>query len=482
MSGVLADAISPEGFLLVGACFVLVPLAGVVLVEAVVLWRALRLPFRRAFGWSALANAVSAIAGVPILLFFMWLFGAVVPSDLNLYFRAYFWFSLLRYVTYFAASVAVEYWVDGFLNDGVDGIAPRRLFLGVALANAVSYVLICPVLYLLTRPTNNLRELSADTSWCRDDHTPIFYIDPKSRHLFRTTPAGHPADAVVPYAMSDYQLSSDLQTCVFADDTKLYAYRIGSKSPPALLTVLPSAEVENGLMSLVTISPSGLRVAYTTPAATGHTLSILNLTNGRFTSCELRVPRTASPAPGPPLLLWTKREDALLAAWETDQGPWRVARLDRNDVPTVTGEAGTLSALRENHSPQIAKYCPVGSVSNDAVPSIPLYAFVTGNLLYQWLEIGPEQGGSLPPDERGPSDDPENIVIADPPGIPLLSAHRRFGNVAILPGSHLVRFADDTFSTLYLIDPSTRRLGKLTRGRSPMVPTPPYEVASLVRR
>jgi hypothetical protein len=111
-----------------------------------------------------------------------------------------------------------------------------------------------------------------------------------------------------------------------------------------------------------------------------------------------------------------------------------------------------------------------------------LYAFVTGNLWSQWLEIGPKHGPGLPPDKRGPSDDPENIVIYDPPGIPLLSLHRRFGNVAILPVSHLVLLADDTFSTLYLIDPVTRRLGMLARGRSPMVPTPRYEVSSLPRQ
>ena len=73
-------------------------------------------------------------------------------------------------------------------------------------------------------------------------------------------------------------------------------------------------------------------------------------------------------------------------------------------------------------------------------------------------------------------------MIFDPPGIPLLSRHRRFGNVAILPDSHRVLFADETFSTLYLIDPIARRLGRLGRGRLLMVPAPPYELAALVRR
>jgi hypothetical protein len=338
------------------------------------------------------------------------------------------------------------------------------------------------VLYYLTRPTQNLRELSANTSWCSDDQTPIFFIDPESRHLFRTTPAGHPAEAIVPYAMSDYQLSENQQTCVFADGTRLFAYRISTNSPSALLTTLPSADIEKGLMSLVTISPSGTRVAYMTSLqSTGYTLSILNLTTGRTTGCQLPLPSTTPATHEPPAVLWTNREEALLAKWETDQGPWRVVKLDRNDVPTLSSEAGTLPSAK-NHSPLITKFYPAGSVGYDAMPSVPLYAFLTGNMIYQWLEIGPNPGGKLPPDERGPSDDPENIVIADPPGIPLLSRHRRFVNLAILPGSHLVLFADDTFSTLYLIDPDTRRLGKVTRGRSPMVPTPPYEVASLVRR
>ena len=74
------------------------------------------------------------------------------------------------------------------------------------------------------------------------------------------------------------------------------------------------------------------------------------------------------------------------------------------------------------------------------------------------------------------------MTLNDNPGVPLLSFHRQYADIAFLPSSSLALLSDETFATLYLIDPSTRTIGKLVHGRASVLLTPKYQMSrSLIR-
>lgn len=66
------------------------------------------------------------------------------------------------------------------------------------------------------------------------------------------------------------------------------------------------------------------------------------------------------------------------------------------------------------------------------------------------------------------------LWIADAPGIALLGSHRGYGEIAFLPNTHLCVLEDETFKAIYLLDPDTRTIGKLTDGACPMVLSKKY--------
>jgi hypothetical protein len=105
MPSLLADGIAPEGFLLLGGFYFLLPAALVILVEAVVLRAILRLTFRTAIRWSFWTNLLSGLAGIPFLYYFSARFDHYVPSDLNVYFAAYLRFAAIRYLVYLQTCV-----------------------------------------------------------------------------------------------------------------------------------------------------------------------------------------------------------------------------------------------------------------------------------------------------------------------------------------------------------------------------------------
>lgn len=108
---------------------------------------------------------------------------------------------------------------------------------------------------------------------------------------------------------------------------------------------------------------------------------------------------------------------------------------------------------------------------SDSLPSANLYAAAWYALSSEYVTVTRNR----PWPDNKPAD--TIITLDDNPGIRLLSFHRRYSDIAFLPSS-LVLVADETFATLYLIDPQTRTLGKLLRGQTPIVLTPKYQMAA----
>ena len=473
---ILADSIGAEGLLLIGVAYFLLPAAGVVGIEAVCLRLILPLTFRRAVKWSLATNALSALAGIPLLWFFSARFDAFVPSDLHVYFHAYLRFALLRFCIYWLISVLVEFAWALRLNTRLPVPATRRrLFLAIVLANVASYAALSAPFYLATRPHHDFQRLTANTEWSPDSTSVILFVDPASKHLCRTNPLGHPVETIVPFAMTDYQLSPDLQTCVFVSDHRLYCYRRPSATAVVRIAQF-GAEWGESCMLGVTLSPSGHKVAYTVavtkvnengyPNTSAYSLCIFDVTTGA-TAIH------AGLFPAAPTLAWTK-DEAVLLCYGACVGSTRLVRCTFADGGARLSPVDSLERILL--CPNYGTFHRRGSawvVASDKSAQANLYATVWRTVQPQGLVIS--QNNPWP--DLGTGD--KMVTLDDNPGLPIFSFHREYSDVAFLPSSSLVLLADETFSMLYLIDPNTRTIGKLIPGRTPVLLTPKYQMTSL---
>ncbi len=453
-ASVLANGIGPEGLLILGAIYFIIPALFVVFIEAGAVWFVARSRFRRTLTIVFYANAASFLAGIPVMFFFARLFDKL-PTDLHAYFEAYPKFCIQKYLTYFVISVIVEA-VIAVRWLARDGAASRvRVLLGVVLGNVLTYSALCPAHYYGMRPTYLGAHFSADSTWARADSGKIVYVDLDSRQLKSIDADGRNREMLVPHAMTAYILSRDLTKCLFVDRDRFYYWRGGvSEAPREIGPAYPRERFAP--TATADFSPSGDLIAY---VAVTHRPSSFNY-DYELHLVDIRANRDvvidkAADVKRIPAVYWSDQEKTLwLRVVEGVD-----SRLDWGDDPSkATKEPGMIDPTHlaghyESGEYRWRAYNDV--VSEDDLPN--LHAKIYNTLSNSYAIITRDQNYH----RRG-----EGIVIeiADNPGIALLSNHRYFGDIGFIPNTHLCVLDDETFGALYLMDSDTQAVGKITAG------------------
>ena len=224
VSPVHADGIAIDAVIAVGLGFGIPIVLFIVLVEGMVAWRILKMPFGLASRITFFANVVSTLAGIPLMIVERVIFYSLVPKELHLYFKAYLIASIFIYFLFLIVTILVECAIwRRRLQKEVFVFVSKDLVAAMVVGNILSYAVLCPLHYSFTRPIADVDQLTADTSWAKEPTTTVYYIDSATKYLNRIQTNGGGRETIVPFPMKDYVLSEDLETCVFqGTDGNLY--------------------------------------------------------------------------------------------------------------------------------------------------------------------------------------------------------------------------------------------------------------------
>jgi hypothetical protein len=215
---ILADGIDLPLVMFFGVV-VLVPLMLFeVAVEGGILSRFWRIPFRGLTRVVFLANCWSLLAGVPTKILNAVIYSYLLPDDLAGYVTRYPFAVTLGTLVYFLITVLVEaFYLSRWLKRESHALSRTMFWLGVLIANIATYAVVGPVHYFATRPLNNIKEFTADTRWAMQPPTKIIYIDPETRYLKSIYSDGSKPATLVPMAVKDYLVTSNLEMILFHD-------------------------------------------------------------------------------------------------------------------------------------------------------------------------------------------------------------------------------------------------------------------------
>lgn|GEM_PF-3201019 len=478
----LADAILPGGWLLLGCAIAVL----VVLVEAIVLKFFCRATFWVAVKASLFANGVSAVVVIGLSAIFAGL-ASYVPSDLDRYFFANFLFRMVRYISYFLVTLLFEGPIVWLV---LRPMAWRRIALGVFVGNLVVYAVLCPLHYMATAPRHNLAALKPDTRWVTDQSASILYIDPSTGYLMRSTAAASRVQTLVPYPMTDYQITPDFQRCLFVKGTELFFWshlaeqaeqvrKIGTLDLEGMGLGSPDRPV----MTAVTMSPSGKHVAFMAPIEispiedpakamgsigythrTGYRLRLYNVDTQR----TVELPSSLDREQGVICLTWSTNEQVLMCRrdnWKTQVmlQLWLAGTFDRIDEERDDVGTSLIEPVYGTFGTQVSGW-----------PSGLLFANDHGHLDANiWKKTN--VGGQYVTISFPPGDGRDEIRLSDNTEFLGLFSRRQFVDVGVIPNSSLCVLEDQTFRTLYVIDAKTRTLGKLGAGKKMVLLTEKYQ-------
>ena len=424
---------------------VLIPLlAFEVFVEALVLKKVWRLPYRELCGFTFTANCWSLIAGIPTkILNAFFLYGLLLPEeDIPGFFARYPLAVAIGSLIYFVVTVLVET-LCAFRWRKAEQLSLSRnqVWRGMLLANAVTYAVLSPLYYYGTKPTADIREYKNDTHWTSHAATTILFIAPdgflKSIHA-----DGSGLQTIVPIRMVDYMISTNLNVCLFhgADrDLCLYRRDIGQ-------TNLIWSTYEEYFMNQVAFSPSGERVAFASNK--GHSVQMMEVSTGKQTNL--------------PLDSNFKSSDELSVAWSPEESKLFIGdpQRDFSEMITIQPDGSTTLAFQGPNTPSLLKcYARTGrswimgenwglTHSQDAC----------GNLK-AWTEEG--LGSGLRISREVDSKYTTVLDMAVNPGLLHLSGFN-FGDVEFLDGCNECLFESNGY--IYLVDIKAKRLGTLVKG------------------
>lgn len=225
---ILADGIDFSLLIVYGA-IVLVPLMLFqVAVEGGILSRFWGIPFKQLTRAVFVANCWSLIAGIPTKILNAWLYDSILPNDLAGFFKFYPFVVAVGTFTYLVITIAVE---GFYLSRRVKetNLSRSKIWYGVAVANLATYAVLAPLNYFGTRPYQNVREFTPNTSWARKPATQVVYIDSESGFLKSVFSDGSGLRTLVPSQVTNYVVTSNLESVLFEDrDGIRHTYQIAT--------------------------------------------------------------------------------------------------------------------------------------------------------------------------------------------------------------------------------------------------------------
>lgn len=244
-------------------------------VEAFVLKGVWKINFSTLCRFTIIANCLSLLAGIPVKFFNAWLYTFLLPDDLPGFFARYPVAIAIGSLIYFLVTLVVEgAYAFRWLRKEQIVIMPGKIWTGIFLANLASYLVLAPLHYYFTRPTQEVREFVPNASWSSNAKVKVAFVDAITGNLKISQVDGTGMQTLVPLPMKDYLLSTDLNLSLFrGTNGNLYFYR---HSPPQ--TNLVWKTKERYFMNQVAFSPSGEYAAFF--SADSNAVGVVNLQTG----------------------------------------------------------------------------------------------------------------------------------------------------------------------------------------------------------
>ncbi|MCX7016006.1 MAG: hypothetical protein NTW86_26195 [Candidatus Sumerlaeota bacterium] len=254
-----ADGINIDYVVMFGLAIVIPLLLFDVFVEGVVLAWVLKIPYQRTLLFLFVANLLSLLAGIPVLILKETASYRYLPRDLRDFFALYPLFAALSVLAYFSVTVLVES-AAGLLwrRIGRYEFSRGRLVRAILLANVATYAIWAPLSYFFTRPSHDIHEFTEDSSWARQPTTKIAFLDRTTGYLQCIDSDGRNPVTLAPARAKDYAISPDLQHVLYRGDDKQLCVYDRSKDQNIQLTEAPW----NRRMTQIALSPSGRTAAW----------------------------------------------------------------------------------------------------------------------------------------------------------------------------------------------------------------------------
>ena len=455
MTPMLADAIDIPVVLLAGGIVLAPLLAFNVFVEAFILKKCWRLPYRQLCGFALVANLWSLLAGIPTKILNAYLYDTLLPADIPGYFARYPLALAIGSLVYFAVTLLVEggYALRWCRRNGL-GLSAGVVWRGILFANLATYAVLAPLHYGMTQPGNEIKQFAKDTSWAAHPEQTFVFVDGTDGFLKAARLDGTGLRTIVPVPMADYLVSIDLSVCLFrGTNGNLYLYRQDlAKAQPVWKTS------ERYLMNRVAFSPSGAHVAYVSEKS--NRLTVVDTTTGN----ELHLPESRGLSVSDPCVVWSAEEMKFFV---------KGAEGNR-DVKVTIGADGMLNAesLGETNAlPTLPCYGRVGDGSwwSGADWGVT-YSQDTTNDLTASSWPGLDSGLRIYRELNGTNS--RVLTVSVRPGL-LHLAGFYFGDVAFAGTPDQCLFEANGY--IFLLDIPKRRLATLAKGDRFILLTPRYE-------
>ncbi|MBM3875343.1 MAG: hypothetical protein FJ386_01295 [Verrucomicrobia bacterium] len=216
----LADGINFPLVMAYGIAVLIPLLLFQVVVEGAILAKTWGIPFRDLSGPVLRANCWSLLSGIPVKFANSLFYPLLLHDDLRGYFELYPLAISIGTAFFFVVTLVVE---KGSLQNWLmrEDIAaiPRRVWLGVLVANLATYAVLAPIHYHATKPRHDVREFTRDTSWAKSPPSRVTYIDSRDANLKVIDSNGANRRTLVPTAVKAYTVNAGLDLVVFEDKT-----------------------------------------------------------------------------------------------------------------------------------------------------------------------------------------------------------------------------------------------------------------------
>jgi hypothetical protein len=455
VSPILANGISGEGFLILGVVFGALPLAVIVLIEWPI-WRAVAgLQGKPVLKICLRANVFSAVLAIPLAILLDAQSSHFVNTDLHRYERTFLLYAVVRYAIYLALSIAVEGFVFALQFPSV---GKRRILRGAMCANVLSYVIISPVYYQLTKPSFTGAQFTADTSWAPESSQRVTYIDATTRHLVSCDLRGGDRRTLVDAPMDSYLLLPDRAAAVYMRGSELWwakgeaKKRITDALPAERGASMVAFDLDRsrGLVAYASVTGSGAR-----PFEETYDIHVWEPESGAD-----RVVQSGLVGWGGPIVRWADQGHHLrIRKWYNDSP-------DKELLVAIDGSDAGDQKSPSDRKPLTGCLAPLGRDNSRQRPDQIEFADQRDDWHVTSWSVLTNRYASVARGAKWMSENSvETMTLADNPGIYLVWARvREWADFAFVPATQVAVLEDQTNRVLYLVDPVTGRVGKLAEG------------------
>jgi len=177
------------------------------------------------FHFSIIANIISTFSGIPAGIISAMVFTPSGSDDFNIVFKHFFYQSILSYFIFFILTLVVEYLLLlKFKKDKNISSSKKKLFYATLIANIITYFILCPLHYQITKPQYNIKTFSTNTNWSTGTST-IIYVDNNNKYLKKIQVNGQNEEILVPFSVKEYSYDKNLNNfLVYDENNNLYYF------------------------------------------------------------------------------------------------------------------------------------------------------------------------------------------------------------------------------------------------------------------